>query len=62
MEQLTLQHFHEPSPQTNDHAAQNQDACLPETLRNWPPMLIMNFVYAYAVLKCWVKTDAVDTL
>ena len=59
MEQLTLQHFHEPSPQS---ALQNQDAHLPETLWNWPPILITNFVYAYAVFKCWGKMDAVDTL
>jgi hypothetical protein len=61
-ERLTLQHFHDPSPQTNDRAAQNQDARLPETLQNWPPTLITNFVYGWAVLKCWGNTAAVDAL
>jgi hypothetical protein len=61
-EQLTLQHFHDPSPQTSDRAAQNQDARLPETLQNWPPTLITNFVYGYAVVKRWGKTNSVDTL
>jgi hypothetical protein len=62
MERLTLQHFHDPSPQTNDRAAQNQDARLPATLQNWPPTLITNFVYGCAVLKCWGKTAAVNAL
>jgi hypothetical protein len=61
-ERLTLQHFHDPSPQTNDRAAQNQDARLPETLENWPPILITNFVYGCAVVKRWGKTGSVDTL
>jgi len=61
-ERLTLQHFHDPSPQTNDRAAQNQDARLPETLQNWPPTLITNFVYGCAVLKRWGKPGAVNTL
>ncbi|KIM76124.1 hypothetical protein PILCRDRAFT_655278 [Piloderma croceum F 1598] len=59
-ERLTLQHFYDPP--TTDRAQENQDARLPETLQNWPPTLITNFVYGCAVLERWGKTDAVGAL
>jgi hypothetical protein len=35
---------------------------LPETLQNWPPTLVTNFVYGCALVKRWGKTGSVDTL
>jgi hypothetical protein len=52
IERLTLQHFHNASLQTTTLAPQNQDARLPESLQDWPPTLITNFVYGCAVVNC----------
>jgi len=62
IERLTLQHFHDASIQTTTLAPQNEDACLPESLADWPPTLITNFVYGYAVVKCWGKKNSIDII
>ena len=60
---LTLQHFFEIlSNITLQHAPNNKDARLPTDLSQWPPAIIIDFMYGAAALRKWGLKAGIDKL
>jgi hypothetical protein len=60
---LTLQHFFEISSNiTLQHAPNNTDARLPTDLSQWPPAIIVDFMYGAAALQKWGLKAGIDKL
>lgn len=60
---LTLQHFFEIlSDITLQYAPNNKDARLPTDLSQWPPAIIVDFMYGAAALKKWGLKAGIDKL
>lgn len=60
---LTLQHFFKISSNiTLQHAPNNKGARLPTDLSQWPPAIIVNFMYGAAALQKWGLKAGIDKL
>jgi hypothetical protein len=60
---FTLHHFVDVSTlsaQIYHFAPNNTDARQPEDTDHWPPALILDYVYAFAVLRAWGQKDFID--
>ena len=61
---VTLHHIDDPElgPMLSTYAQNNFDARLPQDTTHWPPAIILDHVYAAAVIQAWGPKEFSDSV